>query len=579
MTKICHPFQRQSIVAIGIAFGLSLSLLGHSYLLPAWGQESAPQLPGLNLEKIERFLVPSKPANIDTAVVRLDGRKLFYITAVSIAPDAESPNVFLPIRERVGEIEATLQAFVNSDFDPETLEVTFKIINNLPVIYANDRPLLTVTVEDGRIYGVEAQERAEYLTRKIKTALLRGKRERQPKFIQQQIQIAGCILLAAFGASLILTGSHRYFKRHRSKQQIPPPAVALTDTADISEAEIAMAQYEDRRRQQRIMNAVVRRLVQVSQIAIWGGSIFAILGLFAQTRGLQTPILTAIRVPLLLLSVGLATYIVIRLSSVAIGRFFWALEGSQFLTPEASRRLVLRITTFSQVFKGVAAAICTGIGAIAGLSVIGIPVAPLLAGAGIIGIAFSLASQSVIKDTINGFLILLEDQFAVGDVVILGEAKGFVENMNLRITQLRNEEGELITIPNSAISIVRNLSKEWSRVDLSIPIALNADLDKALKAIEEVALNMCADRTWQGVILEPPLLLGVDKLDRAGATIRLWIKTQPLKQWEIAREYRRRLKLELDRLGIELAMPQQALWIQGREPFPANGDRHAARID
>jgi small conductance mechanosensitive channel len=182
-----------------------------------------------------------------------------------------------------------------------------------------------------------------------------------------------------------------------------------------------------------------------------------------------------------------------------------------------------------------------------------------LAGAGIIGVAISFASQSLIKDMINGFFILLEDQYGVGDVIIVGEVSGLVENMNLRITQLRNDEGRLITIPNSAITIVQNLSKEWSRVDLRIDVAYSADIDQALALIEQVAHDMSRDRPWSDLILEPPLLLGVDKLDHAGATVRLWIKTQPLKQWEVAREYRRRLKLAFDKAGIPFGVPQQSL--------------------
>ncbi|MDY6940744.1 MAG: mechanosensitive ion channel family protein [Cyanobacteriota bacterium] len=543
-----------------IATALSLLFLANVNGSIARSQEATPQIPGLNLARIERLFVPNETSDIDMKAVRLDGRKLFYITAVSIAPESESQD-FIPIRERVREVRSSLQSFARSDFDPEALEVGFKILNNLPVIYANDRPLLTVTLEDAQIYGTEPEQHAQNLTRRIENALIRARTERRPEYMQRQARIAGCILLAALGASLIALGTQRYFNRQKRKleRELDP----IADSVSSTDVEIATAQSKDRQQQQHILKRVARRLAQASQIPIWVGSLYVILGLFPQTRGLQPPILTSLRVPLQLLLVGLATYLAIRLSAVIISRIFWTIEESRFLSPEASRRLVLRISTFSQVFQGVAAAICTGVGALVGLSVVGIPVAPILAGAGIIGIAFSLASQSVIKDTINGFLILLEDQFAVGDVVILGDATGFVENMNLRITQLRNEEGELITIPNSAISIVRNLSKEWSRVDLSVPIALNADLDKALKAIEEVAQAMSQDSRWQGLILEPPLLLGVDKLDRAGATIRLWIKTQPLKQWEIAREYRRRLKLELDRLGIELAMPQQALWIQG----------------
>jgi moderate conductance mechanosensitive channel len=155
----------------------------------------------------------------------------------------------------------------------------------------------------------------------------------------------------------------------------------------------------------------------------------------------------------------------------------------------------------------------------------------------------------------------------VGDVIVVGDVAGFVETMNLRITQLRNDEGRLITIPNSQITIVQNLSKEWSRVDLRIPVAPSADINQALKVIEQVAQDMQQDTTWRNLILEPPLLLGIDNLDYIGATVRIWIKTKPLKQWEVAREYRKRLKVAFDKAGISIGVPQQSLHVHNALPI------------
>jgi small conductance mechanosensitive channel len=253
---------------------------------------------------------------------------------------------------------------------------------------------------------------------------------------------------------------------------------------------------------------------------------------------------------------------VIRLSGIVIDRLFLALQSGTSLAANTSQRLILRFTTFSRVAKSVAVLFWGTIAVLVAVSILGVAVSPaLLTLTGIIGVGISLASQNLIKDIINGFLILLEDQYGVGDVVTIDKVSGLVENMNLRITQLRSTEGQLITIPNSAITVVQNLSKEWSRVDLSINVAYEADLDQALAVTEQVAHEMSRDPSWQHVILETPQLLGVDNLDNAGATIRLWIKTQPLRQWEVAREYRRRLKLAFDRAGISIGVPQQSLWL------------------
>jgi moderate conductance mechanosensitive channel len=124
---------------------------------------------------------------------------------------------------------------------------------------------------------------------------------------------------------------------------------------------------------------------------------------------------------------------------------------------------------------------------------LGVNVIPLLAGASLVGVAVSLASQSLIKDAINGFLIIVEDQYALGDAINVNSVSGLVENLNLRMTQIRDAEGRLITIPNSEIKIVANLSNRWSRADLNIPVGYQSDIDSCLELIENVALEMDED--------------------------------------------------------------------------------------
>jgi len=126
---------------------------------------------------------------------------------------------------------------------------------------------------------------------------------------------------------------------------------------------------------------------------------------------------------------------------------------------------------------------------------------------------------NLIKDAINGFFIILEDQYAIGDVIAVDKVSGFVETMNLRITQLRDSEGRLITIPNSEIKIVANLSSNWSRADLSIPVAYHTDVDKALEVIDTVAQEMSQDDLWREEILDKPEVLGVDDFGSRGVII------------------------------------------------------------
>lgn len=234
--------------------------------------------------------------------------------------------------------------------------------------------------------------------------------------------------------------------------------------------------------------------------------------------------------------------------------------SSNLLSPRANRRMQLRVTTISRVSKSIVTIIWLTTGFITALSLIGINVAPLLAGAGILGLAISLASQNLIKDAINGFFIILEDQYAVGDVIDVGGIGGLVENINLRITQVRDGEGRLITIPNSEIKIVANLSSQWSRADLNIPVAYHTDIDKALHLIQQVAEEICEDDNWRERIIESPQILGVDNFADRGILIKVWIKTEPLKQWEVGREFRRRIKIAFDRAEIPIPPPHQQVW-------------------
>jgi small conductance mechanosensitive channel len=231
----------------------------------------------------------------------------------------------------------------------------------------------------------------------------------------------------------------------------------------------------------------------------------------------------------------------------------------------------MRVSTVSRVAKGTVAAVWIVTGILVALSWIDIDIGPLLAGAGIIGLGLSLASQNLLKDAINGFFIILEDQYAVGDVIDVSGVAGFVENINLRITQLRDAEGRLITIPNSEVKIVANLSSHWSRANVRIPVGYKSDVDAALELIHQVAEAMHQDPEWKELILEPPLILGVDDFGDRGLLILVWIMTQPLKQWDVSREFRRRVKIAFDAAGIFLPLPQQEIWFHQADSVMPNG--------
>jgi moderate conductance mechanosensitive channel len=521
-------------------------------------------------------------AEITRSVIRLDGRRLFVIAVPALEANSENGDqqdaTSSAVESREQIIEERLQRIVEQGFDPGSLEVIAETEPNSrqPVIYVNStedgetetEQLLTVTALDAEANGTNLEDWAAEVSERIRVALVTAQQERQPQYLQRQGLFAAGILITVgiFSWSLYLW--QRQLKTERkslsaqSKTNSTELSAASADPQLPSQSTTALLQRRAENQQKQRVNDIKWRLSQITQILFWGIGFFLIVGLFPYTRWLQPLIVRWIQIPIRLLMIALATYLVIRLSEILVDRLFWALQSSTRFAPDTSQRLILRFTTFSRVAKSIAALVLGTIGLIVAISAVGISISPaLLTIAGIVGVGISLASQNLIKDVINGFLILLEDQYGVGDVISVGPVSGLVENMNLRITQLRSATGHLITIPNSAITVVENLSKEWSRVDISVSVAYEADLDQALAVTGQVAETMSHDPVWQDLILEPPQLLGVDNLDNTGATIRLWIKTQPLKQWDVAREYRRRLKLAFDRAGIPIGIPQQSLWL------------------
>ena len=199
------------------------------------------------------------------------------------------------------------------------------------------------------------------------------------------------------------------------------------------------------------------------------------------------------------------------------------------------------------------------------LQAVGVDIAPLLAGAGVVGLAISFGAQSLVKDVISGLFILFENQFGIGDVIRIGSASGAVERMTLRATFLRDLSGTMHVIPNGEIKQVSNLTRSWSRAVLDIGVAYHEDVDRAMEVMREVGREMWDDSAWRPLLVEEASVLGVEALADSAVTIRMVSKTLPLKQWEVARELRRRLKRRFDAEGISIPFPQRTLHLAGAQ--------------
>jgi len=222
-----------------------------------------------------------------------------------------------------------------------------------------------------------------------------------------------------------------------------------------------------------------------------------------------------------------------------------------------------RTETLTRILENAATAVILVAALLMVLKQVGIEIAPLLAGAGIIGLAVSFGAQSLVKDIINGFFFLLENHMNVGDVVEVGGVSGLVERVNLRATVLRDLSGRVHVVPNGQISIITNMTKEWSRAVVDVDIASEESIDRAVLVLREIGESLRADPVFGPSLLEPMTVLGVEALGASSVSIKVMLKTQPSKQWEIAREFRRRVKNVFDERGMRLAYPSRLVQIPG----------------
>jgi small conductance mechanosensitive channel len=230
------------------------------------------------------------------------------------------------------------------------------------------------------------------------------------------------------------------------------------------------------------------------------------------------------------------------------------------------QRKVQRARTMGTVLKSVVSIVVFVIATLMVLSKLGQNIAPLLASAGILGVALGFGSQSLVKDFLSGMFMLFEDQYGVGDVIDVGEASGTVEAVSLRVTRLRDVNGTVWYVRNGEIPRVGNMSQNWARSVLDVGIGYHEDLAKVRRVLQEVAHDLWDDEDFKGLIIEEPEVWGVESLTPDGVTMRVTLKTAPMEQWNIARQMRERIKARFDYEGIEMPFPQQVVWNRTEPP-------------
>lgn len=232
----------------------------------------------------------------------------------------------------------------------------------------------------------------------------------------------------------------------------------------------------------------------------------------------------------------------------------------------ADRAKAQRLGTISRTLSVLVFVVVGAVGIVTVLGVWGVPIGPLIASLSVVGIAIGIGAQDLVKDVIAGMFVLVEDQYALGDVVQLAGVSGTVEEIRLRTTVLRDLDGSIHHVPNGEVRVATNLTYEYSRVVVDLSVAYEESVDRALDVIGEVATKLAADPKWTSAIVDDPAVLGVDALEDSGVVIRVLFTTDPDMRWNVKREFLRRAKNGLDAAEIEIPYPHVTIT---RRPDPA----------
>lgn len=274
-----------------------------------------------------------------------------------------------------------------------------------------------------------------------------------------------------------------------------------------------------------------------------------------------TNFLTMVKTWLMTTGIKIFLVIIITLIVMKVVRVVSSRLSVLFLKKKEDEESKKRAHTLSSVIRNLLNVVVWVITLMTILGQLGIEIGPLLAAAGIVGIAIGFAGQSIVKDVINGFFILLWDQIRVGDVVQTAGKGGLVENINLKMTVLRDLSGDVHFIPNGNIDVVTNMTKDYSRYVLDIGVAYREDVDEVMEIVKEIDEELRKDPQFKKDILEPVEILGLDKFADSAIVIKARIKTKPIRQWAVGREFNRRLKKKFDQRNIEIPFPHTTLYL------------------
>ena len=267
-----------------------------------------------------------------------------------------------------------------------------------------------------------------------------------------------------------------------------------------------------------------------------------------------------------ILLIALVAYVAIRALRFGLGKLEQVLLTWREREDKERIANEKRVKTLTGMLQTICLTLVWVVGVVMSLDQIGLDISPILAGAGIVGLAVGFGAQNLVRDVINGFFMILENQIRVGDVAIVNGTGGLVEAISFRTITLRDLSGTVHIFPNGTVTTLANMTKGWSAYVMDIGVAYKEDTDRVAEIMREVGKDLQQDEHFGRKILEPIEIMGVDAFGESEVVIKARIKTLPIEQWGVGREYRRRLKKAFDRENIEIPFPHRTLYMGEASP-------------
>lgn len=518
------------------------------------------------------------PANpYVTAPVTLDGQSLFTIAAPSAPAGRQTP-----IGAREAAVESALAQIVaqtttgtgteTTVYNPYTMHVVRAPSDGQFVLQVVDSThrvpatILTVTPVDAKYHSTTTAALSLSWQRALQSALHAALLKRQPAVVRRNANraaLAGGALtlftLMVWAAGIMPLGRRIRRLEQRLKQRgdrleqaQSTPAADHAAAGDRRRNFLALAvRVTDPLRQANVYRSFSAALIW-TLVLLWFAALVWGFFLFPQTTPLAHEVVkTLLAIAAIWIGAGLLN----RILDVMIGRLGQVWRERHYRSSEERTRALLRIPTITSALAGSKAFVIFFVALLVSLSEMSVPVWSVVTFGGLTAIGITLAAQNFVRDFVNGFLVLFEDQYVVGDYITINAQSGIVENLTLRMAQIRDLAGNLITVPHSTVTSVVNHSRNWSRVDYRVSVDQATDVRKALDVLSQAVADVAHEEQWRGVVLEPVEWIGVESLSRDGIVLRASIKTAPLRQFDVRRALNERVQQRFKEAGIALGAP------------------------